>query len=406
MSQVKRYTGYSTVQRTTVYIPATPAVSPSSWGTDNTQVGLDVPGTPRIAPFGAVFTRVLTAPGTFVFAGVRVKLAPTYTTPPPLLEIWTVNDLGTWQKETIASVNAQEIDMSITTNPFGGVASAQLRIFDLLLKTPRVDLEKVWITVNPNGGVPSLDFRAIHLYEMAVNTDTADPFDPNTGSPPLVSMRPRGSTKADIIGGKFANLSYTVDLTPLQSDDELASENGSWGLWDLPTCVALDFADELGNDILLIAIGGTVFILDWELYRDEFAWDTWSPLYTMVESVPIPSVPDERYSRVRPDASTSDPYSPEYVKRFRTLLFELDQAPVDEGTRFRLTVQETDQPATARVGTFVTRRRNRAQVAVSGLSFTWKLEHAANELFRPLWWEAQYDIKGPQIRASPPFVLP
>lgn len=399
-----RYTGYSTIQQTTTYSAGTPAAGPSAWGTDNTQVSLAIPGTNKAA-LGALFTRTATAAGAFIFAGVKVKISPVYgLSEDPLLEVWTF--AGTWQKETIAHVGVTSIHLSEFLDPHEGTGISELRIFFLMLATPRADVTQVWVTCNPNGAAaPSLGFRALHLYELLANTSTADPFDPNTGSPPLVSSRPRGTTKADILGSKFCNPAYTVDLTPVADDDEIGT-GGAWGLWDIPSLVGLSFADERGRDVMLIAIGPTVFILDWEQYRDEFAWDTWSPLYSMVESVQIPSVPDERYSRVRPDSSALDPYSPDQVKRFRHLIFELSEDPTDERTRYRVTVTPCDLPDTARTGTFGTRRRNRAQVAVSGLSFTYTLEHAANELFAVPWWEVQYDVKGPQIRASAPFVLP
>lgn len=189
---------------------------------------------------------------------------------------------------------------------------------------------------------------------------------------------------------RWVNLVGSFNLTPDPGDNDVRSGGVAWTIGDLPVSIAWQDVDERGNDLLFVAIGNRVCLLDWDRYQDEVNWETYLPIYRRLMLGPIPA------SR---EAEERDRYKLSSLKRFRTLNFELVQDPTDEGSQYRVSVQEDGaDPATAATGLRVTQRHGAAKVAKTGYSFLVTLEHEANEDFPLEWWEAEWEELGGRRR--------
>lgn len=192
---------------------------------------------------------------------------------------------------------------------------------------------------------------------------------------------------------RWVNLVGSFNLTPDPGDNDVRSGGVAWAIWDLPVSVAWQDVDDRGNDLLFVAMGDRVCILDWNRYRDEVNWETYLAIYRRLTLGPIPA------SR---QAEEDGRYRLSYLKRFREIHFELVTAPTDEGTQYRVSVQEDGaDAATAATGVRQTQRQGKAHVAKKGYSFLCTLEHEANEDFPLAWWEAEWEELGGRREHNP-----
>jgi len=191
-------------------------------------------------------------------------------------------------------------------------------------------------------------------------------------------------TNPDSIKDRWANFVYSMDLSPLQNDDELGNQYGAWSLWDLPVTHATQFVDDRGNDLVVVAIIDRVYALDWKRYADEWMHNTWAPIYRMLTIGPVPSSLD--------DAPKG--YELDSLKRFREIQFSL-RDPIASGNEsvWRVSVGEYDnEDDTYRVTMRAGSRRMRVPCALKGSAFTVRLEHAADEPVRITHWLAKWDM--------------
>jgi len=200
-------------------------------------------------------------------------------------------------------------------------------------------------------------------------------------------------TNPDAILDRWANVVYSMDLSPSPDDDELGNTDGAWSLWDLPVTHAAQYVDERGNDLIVVAIDNRVYKLDWNRYSDEWLHNTFAPIYRMVQIGPIPS------SR---DASPMQGYDPRVLKRLREFQWSLVDAP-DTGndSKWRISVGVFNrEDVTWRVGVRQASQSMRVKPALKGQAFTVRLEHAANEPINIQSWQAEWDLIGRRIKAS------
>lgn len=198
-------------------------------------------------------------------------------------------------------------------------------------------------------------------------------------------------TNPDAIRDRWANFVYSMDLSPLQNDDEVGGEYGAWSLWDLPVTHSAQYVDDRGNDFVVVAIIDRVYILDWKRYADEWLHNTWAPIYRMLTIGPVPSSID--------DAPKG--YALDQLKRFREIQFGLrDAAQSGNESKWRVSVGEFDNEATYRITMRAGSRKMRVPCAMKGSSFSVRLEHAADEPVRITHWLAKWDMLGRPIRES------
>lgn len=198
-------------------------------------------------------------------------------------------------------------------------------------------------------------------------------------------------TNPDSLLDRWTPLVYSMDLSPLPDDDELGNQLGAWSMWDLPASHSAQYIDERGNDLVCIAIIDRVYWLDWNRYRDEWAPNTFAPIYRMLRIGPIPATRD--------DAPKG--YSLDVWKRFREFSFALRDAPESwDDSKWRVSAAEWDRNdwrMTMRQG----RQRMRIPLVTRGRSFVVRLEHAADEPVRIEHWQAKWDMVGKRIPQSP-----
>ena len=208
---------------------------------------------------------------------------------------------------------------------------------------------------------------------------------------PFVPRRVRSATCEPFLASRWVNFEYSINLTPRPVEDvSIGTSAGAWAVWDLPVTVAAQDVDDRGEDLLLVAMADRIYVLDWDLFHDEFGWDTATPIYRKLVIGPLPSTAD----------ATGDQgagYDPFQVKVFRRFTFELNEAPSDTTSKYRVSVEEEGRTETRRQGVRTTQKRCDAKIALRGLSFLVTIEHQADEDFAPLWWRAEWDVKGPRI---------
>jgi len=187
--------------------------------------------------------------------------------------------------------------------------------------------------------------------------------------------------------GRAVNFCGSFNLTP-SADDNTATAGVAWTLWDLPVTVSFQDVSTRGDDLLFVAIATRVYRLDWTVYRDQYQWEVFFPIRRLLTIGPIPGSRDEEE-----DGKFSLPS----LKRFRRFTFELAEDPPHDPTQsqYRISVNEpAGAAADVARGTRVTQRHGNAQVAKRGYSFLVQLEHAANEDFPILWWQADFEDLG------------
>lgn len=211
---------------------------------------------------------------------------------------------------------------------------------------------------------------------------------------PFVPRRIRSSSCEPFLTSRWVNFVYSINLTPQPSADvSVAGQAGAWSTWDLPVTVSTQDVDDRGDDLMLVAMNDRIYRLDWTLYHDVFGWDTKTPIYRRLVIGPLPSNAD-----ATGDQGAS--YDPFQVKVFRRFTFEMNDAPADPLSKYRISVEEDGRTETRRQGVRTTQKRCDAKIALRGLSFLVTIEHQADEDFTPLWWRAEWDVKGPRIRPN------
>jgi len=187
---------------------------------------------------------------------------------------------------------------------------------------------------------------------------------------------------------RWVNFCASLNLTPDPEDNDVLGGLVAWTLWDLPVTVAFQDVSTAGNDLAFVAIGGRVYVLDWERYRDEFNWEAFRIIQRQLTIGPIPGTREDE---------EDGKYSLSSLKRFRRFTFELATDPLNDPTtsEYRISVNEPAGDASGLAqGTRVTQRHGNAQVAKRGYSFLVRLEHDANEDFPLLWWSADFEELG------------
>jgi len=200
-------------------------------------------------------------------------------------------------------------------------------------------------------------------------------------------------TNPDSIADRYANLVYSMDLSPLPGDEEIGNQMGAWTLWDLPVTHAAQIDDDNGDDLICVAILNRVYYLSRKAYADEWLHNTFAPIYRMVMLGPIPSTEDD---------SSKGGYDLEEMKRFLEFQFKLQDAP-EAGplSKWRISVGEWEnEGATYVVTTREGARDMRARVAVKGRSFIVRLEHAAEEPIHIGHWQAFWQKLGRRFSES------
>lgn len=218
-----------------------------------------------------------------------------------------------------------------------------------------------------------------------------------------VVLQPRRLRRAECSSfeglNRWVNFCVTFDLTPAAEDNAASSGLGAWTVWDLPVSVAFQDVSDRGDDLAFVCIADRMYVLDWNRYRDEMNWETFSPIYRRLTIGPIPGSRDEE---------EDGKYALAHLKRFTRFTYELTAEPPSDPTssQYKITVDETGADgSTAAVGYRQTQRHGNAQITKRGYSFLVTLEHDANEDLPILWWQADFEELGDR-RANDGIVQP
>jgi len=205
-------------------------------------------------------------------------------------------------------------------------------------------------------------------------------------------------THRTCLANRWANFVFSMDLSPDQKD-EAGAGVGAWSLWDIPCSNACQIDDDRGEDLICLAVLNRVYWLDWDRYRDEFAWNAFTPINRRIRLGPIPSTQQAVDGQYR---STLKGYDLSKLKRFREFQWSLEDGSTRApGAFWTVTVGEwNNEDNTSRSTVRRTDGRMRAKVVTKGRTFVVTLEHSANEPVRIEHWEAMWDVLGPRIRES------
>jgi len=200
-------------------------------------------------------------------------------------------------------------------------------------------------------------------------------------------------TNPDSIFGRHANLTYSMDLSPLPGDEELGNQFGAWSMSDIPSSHASQIDDDDGNDLICVSILNRIYTLSRKVFRDEWLHNTYAPIYRQITIGPIPYSEEE---------ASKGGYNLAELKRFLEFQFSLKDAPQDGPlSKWRVSVGEWEnEDDTYVVTTRAGSQRMRARVNVKGRSFTVRIEHAANEPIHVEHWEAFWSSLGRRLAQS------
>jgi hypothetical protein len=212
-----------------------------------------------------------------------------------------------------------------------------------------------------------------------------------TDDPGTIPKRAK-CTRPKCIADRWANMVYSMDLSPEADDDELGNVYGAWSVWDIPCTHASQIETAEGEDYIVAAVVDRLYTLDFNRFADEWFYNVLAPIQAMWKLGPIPSSSD--------DTETGG-YRLDYLKRFREFAFNLRDNPSSATSMYRMHIGEyQNEEATDRAGLREGRRAMRFQAATKGQSFTVTVEHAANEPMRVEHWQAMWDVLGPRIKQS------
>lgn len=191
-------------------------------------------------------------------------------------------------------------------------------------------------------------------------------------------------TNPDAIADRWTPFIYSMDLSPEAGDEDIGNQYGAWSLWDLPVSHCAQIDDDNGNDLIVVAIIDRLYVLDWTRHRDEWAPNSFAPIYRMLRIGPIPSSPD--------DVQARGGFAIDSVKRFREFEWTVPYAPEAQGqSKWRVSVAEWEREPQQRITIRQARQRMRVRCALRGTAFVVTLEHAANEPFTITSWKAKWD---------------
>jgi hypothetical protein len=193
---------------------------------------------------------------------------------------------------------------------------------------------------------------------------------------------------------RWGNFIYNMDLSPLPGDEALGNQRGAWSIWDIPTSLSAQIEDQIGNDLITVAVQNRIYALDYTRFRDEWEPNTFAPIYRMIKFGPVP------YNLA--DTEGRGGYALNVLKRFREIQFSLKNAPTQGPEAvWRISVGETErEQETWRIGVRQTAQLMRALIAVKGRSFTVRLENASNDPVQINSWFATWDVLGKRLPAN------
>lgn len=201
-------------------------------------------------------------------------------------------------------------------------------------------------------------------------------------------------TNPDAIKDRWANFIYSMDLSALPGDEDLGNQDGAWSLWDIPSSHCAQIEDDRGNDVIVVAIVNMLYVLDWTRFRDEWAHNTFAPIYRMVRFGPVP------YNKEGVEGRGG--YALNLLKRFRELQFVLRDLPVNgPDSVWRISVGEDGREEQSwRIGVRNTIQLMRVMIAVRGRAFTVRLENSSNDPMEIESWYAGWDMLGHRLPAA------
>lgn len=216
----------------------------------------------------------------------------------------------------------------------------------------------------------------------------SDYFTEDIGTVPVRIKR----TNPDSIKDRWTPFVASFDILPSPKDDEATGELIDWSLWDTPASHSAQYVDERGNDLIVVAIVDRVYYFDWDRYADEWAPNTFAPIYRMLRTGPVPSNSD----------ASQNGYALDVWKRFREFAFALkDEPQAGDDSKWRVSVAEWDaEEANWKVTLRHAARRMRVPVVARGRTFNVRLEHSANEPVRIEHWQAKWNMLGRRIPNS------
>jgi len=206
-------------------------------------------------------------------------------------------------------------------------------------------------------------------------------------------------TNPDAIANRWANFTYSMDLSPEAGDEQLGNVQGAWSVSDLPVTHAAQIDDDRGDDLIVVAIVDRLYYLDWKRYEDEWNWNVFRSIRRMVRLGPIPTSKEDTTSMAEDEA---DVYAPARLKRIREVQWQNNQPPnTNVAGKWTVTASEWgNEAATARSKQMKSGQRMRAKIAVKGGSFIVTLEHRANEPIEVEYWQVLWDLLGRRIPQS------
>lgn len=170
------------IEATETYVEATPADTPSPWGSTAEVDAMDLPqSTPVSGLTQMIHLGCLITFDRFpdFFQGAQVKVIPTYPSPEqPFLELWTHDSVtALWTKR-------RHINFA---SPFEGIPTGQVKIFDLDLAIERANVDLVWVTAGPLASLTAMRFLTVHCFGRCavpivltqVCSDNPDPDNPD-----------------------------------------------------------------------------------------------------------------------------------------------------------------------------------------------------------------------------------
>lgn len=233
-----------TLQATTTYVAATPAVSPSSWGSSAAILGMDqllsVPAPPAVEVTGNMGALVTFTRFPKYMTGVIVKVRPTYDESAgqdPYLEYWTYDNIvAAWTLRQSVALRSE----------FDGVKSGRLKYFDFRTDTRLENVTAVWVTLK-EGAVAgaTLSWLAVHVFGACDRSTTGggggglDPNDPGCTSSDCITPDPcEGQPEScvpteDTCRDLAIRYGYDPDICDLTPDPD----------WDIPEFPLIDFCD-------------------------------------------------------------------------------------------------------------------------------------------------------------------
>lgn len=210
--------------------------------------------------------------------------------------------------------------------------------------------------------------------------------------PAIIPGRPKRANP-DAILDRWAQFVACYDLSPLQGDESADEYEVAWVMWDLAITHSAQIDDDRGNDLICVSIMDRIYFLDHNVYRDEYNWNEFVPIYKMMRIGPIPSMQEE---------VPKGAWNINSLKRFRGFMFPIKQrATQGQLSRWRVSVAEFNREGpTQKIGMYQSSQRMKVGMTTQGKAFVVTLEHAANEPVDMDSWSALWDDIGERVARS------